>query len=221
MDNSSAPSNLPSAQEVLQRYRSEAAAPEAPLTPSQRAKILIDRVLEDTQQPKARTTGTPRDAETTAPEPTPTPAPVRLTRRLVDRVRGDQRHPLTRFTELVRDVLIDWDILDDQDDATPPREDLPPMSPEAFVFALRYQMDETLRQVAEAINAAPTGDIIGGSEEQVCRLLAEFWAKAMERGVLMRLEAAEALLPPGERPKGEWARRLRRMLAGGGDMPLH
>jgi hypothetical protein len=227
MSNPSSASNLPSAQEVLQRLRSQEAPPEPAPTPSQHAKVLLERMRGDTKQPAARTTGAGHAAEptahpSTAPEPsTESPPPSRLTRRLVDRVRGDKRNPLTRFTEIIRDVLIDWDFMDEQDNAAASLDELPPMSPEAFVFALRCQMDDTLRQVAEAINAAPTGDIIGGSEEQVCQLLAEFWAKAMERGVQMRIEAAEAVLPPGERTRGEWARRLRRMLVGGSDMPLH
>ena len=49
----------------------------------------------------------------------------------------------------------------------------------------------------------------------VDRLFAELRDVALLVGLQMRLEAAEADAPPGQLPQGDWAKRWRRMKAGG------
>jgi len=154
------------------------------------------------------------------PDPPPLALPSTLTQNLVERIRSDSPTSLERLGNVIKDVLIDWDILGDEDDDEYFVDELPAMSPEAFVLKMRVKVEETLFRVADAINQAPTGDIIVASEEKICQHLAELVSAAVVLGVQMRLEEAEALCPPGHRPQGEWARRLRRMLAGGAGMPL-
>jgi hypothetical protein len=72
----------------------------------------------------------------------------------------------------------------------------PKLSRDAFVDALRQQMEEMLGQVADAINAAPAGRVIRGSEEPVRDLFAKFRQRAYEVGLQMRTDAAEAAFPP-------------------------
>lgn len=79
-------------------------------------------------------------------------------------------------------------------------EPLPQMSREAFVAALRQNMETMLGQVADAINNAPDGYLIAGSEEKVRDLFAELRQQAFETGLQMRINAAEAAFPPSEAP---------------------
>ena len=48
----------------------------------------------------------------------------------------------------------------------------PQLSREAYVEAMRQRVEEVLGQVADAVNEAPAGQIIAGSEEQVRDLFA-------------------------------------------------
>ena len=150
------------------------------------------------------------------------PKPSALAKQLADRVRDQGENFLTRWADIIKDLLLDWDIAGEPDVPEPIFDELPPMSEAEFVQALRGKIEETLHRIAEAINHAPTGQIIAASEEKVCQFLAELYVTALQLGVQMRLEAAEAQTgrPPRTRPQGEWAKRLRRMMAGGADMPL-
>lgn len=147
--------------------------------------------------------------------------PSNLAKQLADRVRDEGDNFLTRWADIIKDLMLDWD-LSSEEDAEPIVDELPPMSEAEFVQALRGKIDETLHRIAEAINRAPTGHIIAASEEKVCQFLAELYASALELGIQMRLEAAESQSgrPPRTRPQGEWAKRLRRMMVGGAEMPL-
>ena len=75
-------------------------------------------------------------------------------------------------------------------------ESLPPLSPEAFLEALRPQFEAVCRGVAEAVNQAPTGQIINASEEQVRDLFARFRRQAYQTALQMRITAAEAAFSP-------------------------
>jgi hypothetical protein len=78
--------------------------------------------------------------------------------------------------------------------------DMPPLSRDQFIQAMRQQIEETLGRVADAINAALPGQIIAGSEEQVRDLFGQLRRQAFEQGVQMRVDAAEAAFPPSEGP---------------------
>jgi len=75
------------------------------------------------------------------------------------------------------------------------------MSPAAYVEAMRTEFERVMREVAEAVNAAPEGQVINGSEEQVRDLLGAFRAKAYETAVQMRVDATEAAFFPGGPPQ--------------------
>jgi hypothetical protein len=77
-------------------------------------------------------------------------------------------------------------------------ETTPKLSREEFIACMRGMMEKTLGRVADAINDAPEGHIISGSEEQVRDLFADLREQAYETGLQMRVDAAEAAFPPSE-----------------------
>lgn len=77
----------------------------------------------------------------------------------------------------------------------------PRLSRDEFIAQMRVKMEAMLGQVADAINDAPPGHIISGSEEQVRDLFADLRQQAFEKGLQMRVDAAEAASPPSEGPE--------------------
>ena len=75
---------------------------------------------------------------------------------------------------------------------------MPKLAREAYLTAMRQKMEATFLQVADAVNDAPEGYLISGSEEKVRDLFAELRQQAFEMGLQMRLDAAEAAFPPSE-----------------------
>jgi hypothetical protein len=63
---------------------------------------------------------------------------------------------------------------------------------------MREKVEAMLGQVADAINEAPPGQVIAGSEERVRDLFADLRQRAFETGLQMRVNAAEAAFPPSE-----------------------
>lgn len=80
-------------------------------------------------------------------------------------------------------------------------EPMPKLPREAYVVAMREKMEAMLGQVADAINDAPEGFLIAGSEEQVRDLFAALRRQAFEMGLQMRIDAAEAAFSPSEAPR--------------------
>lgn len=76
----------------------------------------------------------------------------------------------------------------------------PKLSRDEFIAQMRKAIEEALGQVADAINEAPPGQIISGSEERVRDLFADLRQQAFETGLQMRVDAAEAAFPPSEGP---------------------
>jgi hypothetical protein len=74
----------------------------------------------------------------------------------------------------------------------------PKLSRDAFIKQMRDKMEQMLGRVADAINDAPAGHVISGSEEQVRDLFSELRQQAFETGLQMRTDAAEAAFPPSE-----------------------
>jgi len=62
--------------------------------------------------------------------------------------------------------------------------------------ALREDFERLVDQVAGAVNDAPDGAVIAGSEFQVRDLLAKFRETVYEKAIQLRSEAAEAAFPP-------------------------
>jgi hypothetical protein len=72
----------------------------------------------------------------------------------------------------------------------------PKVAPEKFVTAMEQEMQKYLQSVMQAVNDAPDGDWLGGSEEQVRDLSAAFRRQVFERAVQARVDAAEAAFSP-------------------------
>jgi hypothetical protein len=72
----------------------------------------------------------------------------------------------------------------------------PRVSPEQFADSMKQEIDEFAKQVMEAVNDAPDGEWIAGSEEQVRDLCAKMRQRVFERAVQQRVDAAEAAFPP-------------------------
>ena len=75
-------------------------------------------------------------------------------------------------------------------------EPMPKLDREAYLATMRQQMEAMLGQVADAINNAPDGHIIAGSEGHVRDLFATLRQQAFEVGLQMRVDAAEAAFSP-------------------------
>ena len=80
-------------------------------------------------------------------------------------------------------------------------ETTPKLSRDEFVAQMREKMEAMLGKVADAINEAPPGHVISGSEEQVRDLFADLRRQAFETGLQMRVDAAEAAFSPSEGPQ--------------------
>jgi hypothetical protein len=80
------------------------------------------------------------------------------------------------------------------------------VAPENFAAALQQETEKYLQSVMQAVNNAPDGQWLAGSEEQVRDLSAAFRRQAFEKAVQMRIDAAEAAFPPSaQRGDGEAA----------------
>ena len=74
---------------------------------------------------------------------------------------------------------------------------VPKVSPKQFSEALRSEMKMFVESVMmKAVNEAPDGEWISGSEEQVRDLCAEFRQRVFQEAVQQRINAAEAAFPP-------------------------
>ena len=65
-----------------------------------------------------------------------------------------------------------------------------------FAESLKLEAEQLLKDVMEAVNQAPDGDWIAGSEEQVRHLMGDFRKRVYEEAVQRRIDAAEAAFPP-------------------------
>jgi hypothetical protein len=79
-------------------------------------------------------------------------------------------------------------------------ESTPKLSRDEFIAQMREKIEDALGKVADAVNEAPPGRIIAGSEEQVRDVFADLRKDAFETALQMRLDAAEAAFPPSEGP---------------------
>jgi hypothetical protein len=74
------------------------------------------------------------------------------------------------------------------------------MSRDEFIRSMRAKVEEMLGQVADAVNEAPAGRVIAGSEERVRDLFADLRQQAFETAMQMRTDTAEAAFPPSGGP---------------------
>ena len=68
--------------------------------------------------------------------------------------------------------------------------------PEKFVETMKDEIEQYAKDVMEAVNKAPDGEWIAGSEERVRDLSAEMRRRVFERALQQRVDAAEAAFPP-------------------------
>jgi hypothetical protein len=67
-----------------------------------------------------------------------------------------------------------------------------------FVSRMQLECRQIMEQVARAVNAAPTGNVINGSEMQVRDLMAQLRRKAFETAVQMRIDSTESNFSPSK-----------------------
>ena len=74
------------------------------------------------------------------------------------------------------------------------------VAPDQFVESMQQEMQQYLQSVMKAVNNTPDGDWIGGSEEQVRDLSADFRRQVFEKAVQLKIDAAEAAFSPSAQP---------------------
>jgi hypothetical protein len=72
----------------------------------------------------------------------------------------------------------------------------PRVSPQQFAESMKGEFEEFAKQVMEAVNDAPDGQWIAGSEEEVRDLCATMRQRVFEKALQKRVDAAEAAFPP-------------------------
>jgi hypothetical protein len=84
-------------------------------------------------------------------------------------------------------------------------ETSPRVSPQQFADSMKQEFEEFAKDVMEAVNDAPDGQWIAGSEEQVRDLCAAMRQRVFEKALQKRVDAAEAAFPPSARSDDEQA----------------
>jgi hypothetical protein len=77
------------------------------------------------------------------------------------------------------------------------------MDKDAYVAQMQEECRRIMEQIAAAINTAPTGNVISGSEMEVRDLMAQLRQKAFEVGVQMRIDSTESSFSPSAGRVGE------------------
>jgi len=78
--------------------------------------------------------------------------------------------------------------------------DQPQLSAQDLLDQMRGHFEKLCSDVAGAVNAAPAGQVINASEEEVRDLLADFRLATYQAALQLRLEAAQAAFPPSGAP---------------------
>ena len=76
------------------------------------------------------------------------------------------------------------------------------MSKEQYVAAMRPEMERILGEIADAVNKAPDGHLIAGSEMQVRDLMGQLRTMAYEKAVQMRIDETEGAFSPSAGHEG-------------------
>jgi hypothetical protein len=83
------------------------------------------------------------------------------------------------------------------------------MDKQAYVSQMQAECRRIMERVADAVNNAPTGNLISGSEMQVRDLFAELRQKAFELAAQMRIDSTESSFSPSEGRGGQGQARQR------------
>ena len=73
---------------------------------------------------------------------------------------------------------------------------------EQLAKAMDADYQKLVQQVTGAVNEAPDGAVISGSEELVRDAMARFRQKVYEKAVQLHTQAAQAAFSPSEKQKG-------------------
>jgi hypothetical protein len=77
------------------------------------------------------------------------------------------------------------------------------MDKQEYVSRMQAECRRIMEQIADTVNAAPTGNVISGSEMQVRDLMAELRCSAFEMAVQMRIDSTESNFSPSEGHVGQ------------------
>ena len=69
-------------------------------------------------------------------------------------------------------------------------------TPQQLIDSLRQEFEQALVQVADAVNAAPEGRVIAGSEHQVKDLMDGLRAKVFQRALQLKADSVESAFSP-------------------------
>lgn len=72
------------------------------------------------------------------------------------------------------------------------------MDKQEFVARMQAEVRQVLEGIADAVNDAPTGNVISGSEVRVRDLMAELRRKAFETALQMRIDSTESSFSPSQ-----------------------
>jgi hypothetical protein len=75
----------------------------------------------------------------------------------------------------------------------------PKVSPEVFAESMRDEVEQCLKEMMNAVNDAPDGNWIAGSEEQVRDIAETIRRRCFQQAIQKRVDAAEAAFPPSAR----------------------
>jgi hypothetical protein len=76
----------------------------------------------------------------------------------------------------------------------------PILSTDDLLQQLRGRFAQLCRDVTDAVNRAPAGQVINASEEKVRDLLADFRQATYQAALQLRTDAAQAAFPPSAPP---------------------
>ena len=119
---------------------------------------------------------------------------------------------LDRLADAVKDALLDWEWENDEWEGLPSPRDLPPVNEKEFLDVLRFQTEQTLRDVAATVNEIRPGVGWQRGQRLVAERLAELARDAFAVGLQMRLNAALRKPAVPQPAPGLWAARYRRMM---------
>lgn len=77
------------------------------------------------------------------------------------------------------------------------------MDKQQYLSAMRPEMERILGQIADAVNNAPDGHLINGSEMQVRELMGRLRTLAYEKAVQMRIDQTEGAFSPSQGHAGQ------------------
>lgn len=73
------------------------------------------------------------------------------------------------------------------------------IDPQALMTQMRDSVDQAMRRVAQAVNAAADGQWIADSEDEVCQIMADLRQQTYQTALQMRADAGEASFSPSDR----------------------